>query len=157
MLAMFVLAASCLSGADTGMDLDALRRIVDGLQADLKDVEFTYEGGLTNTKNRDSGKPLENTFQRRFAYRADGSAYMDIFVDYPEPERPIERQITCLSGRTNLDELKYHPDMRGLTSADVRRKHGGIPSLNREMSPFHYWKMPMLLELLRVYTGLVKE
>ena len=95
--------------------------VLKAAHADLRDVEFIYEGGIWSHQNPDwhrvppqlrrSSTPpepgLRQSFQARFAYRSDGVAHLDLYT-WGEPE-DSSREVSLLLGDGILHRQAFYP------------------------------------------------
>lgn len=97
MLAPLILGAICLMAAEPTIELESLRDIVNGLQADLKDVEFVYEGSVTMLGLGETRESPGTSFQANFATRSDRAMHFNLYSHSADKRKPVSRRVLCIS------------------------------------------------------------
>ena len=124
------------------------------LQADLKDVEFVYEGSIRNVQAGEPDGEPGKLFQGTFAHRSDGATAIDWLTSDQVPTHPQIRSIICLAGGSSgkLEELEFQPD-RGKDASQLKTRLGNVSCLSQAGAPMRILLMPSLLEFLRDTDG----
>ncbi len=94
MLIALALASACLGPDESGPDLATLRAVVENLQADIKDVEFTYTVTRGSFDDREAGRPPAETNRGQIAWRADNSVHIAADSVFDDPARAPEHEST---------------------------------------------------------------
>jgi len=130
------------------LDADYLRNLMAGLQHELRDLEFVYEGSVTVTYNGKTEPSPPMTFQGQCALRSDGCAHLDIYSRSADQRKALERSVLCLSKANGFQTLDFQPD-RGSRSKVLKSGPRAAPSvLDRAASPFRVFRAPMIRHYL---------
>lgn len=135
------------------VDVEQFVRLIAGLQADIHDAAFAFEGkempipsGATAEQvARGEVVTLGASYQGAFAFREDGACLLDFFEDYAfEGEKPthVYRTAALLGG--DLHEVSRQPQLRG----ERPGKRPGHPlSFNMPHSPHRICFVPYFKSL----------
>ncbi|RUL81428.1 hypothetical protein [Tautonia sociabilis] len=135
-----------------------LRALLLAAQADLRDVEFLYEGGLRKLQNLDYHRvPPENrsptprgpdhvtAFQGKFAYRNETFAHLDHYLWDEDGE--ARRRVSCLPGDYEFQSRSFH--LGGGPDGPLASEPGWIGDFFGSTLPLRLFIAPYLLSLLK--------
>jgi hypothetical protein len=134
---------------DGSVDRQQLLRILNATWAEVRDVEFLYEGSI-RALGRDEQGPgdFDDDFQGIFAFRHDNAASLYTFVWPADRKKPMVLKVSNLfKGR--YGRRSRLPDSRPSPSSPDRVQKGVVASLLGPHSPLNFFLMPLLIELLR--------
>lgn len=123
MMINLILVSVLTCQADPEIDRSRFLDLMKGLHSDIKDYQLKLDGRVLAVDPLEP-KATRKKFKTTYAYRADGTTYMDIFYTYPpDVASPSERQtFTFDPKQQKVLKLVRDPDEKGA----ARRFDGSV-------------------------------
>ncbi len=137
MFASLVILSLCGQTATPLDDATQFLQVMEGLHSDIHDLSLVCEGWTKfvgpDRLMRGRPKSFDDRFQAEYAYRNDGSAFLDLYRHRQVNGVSFSRTKTALL-RDRLEQLQHVPD-NARDPLRVPAQHGGPASLDLPESP----------------------
>lgn len=133
-----LVAASQAPPASVGPD--AFVNLMRGLHEQVHDVSFIYEGEWELVRRgapEENKKRLQQRYQGSYAFRADGSTYLDLYLR-SGPESRLSRSRRAIF-RDKAEVLSFVPEIRFRSPIEVRPKNYYALEEHSPQQLLFYW------------------